>query len=136
MTPTMSVIIGGIGGVLVVFAVLFIERIKIDDPVGAVSVHGICGAWGLISVGLFATYDDAFLGRPDAGLFYGGGINQLLVQLIMLAIIAAWTIVTTSILFAVLKRTIGLRVTEAEELEGLDVLEHGLSGYPEDFTHV
>ena len=136
VTPTMSVIIGGIGGVLVVFAVLFIERIKIDDPVGAVSVHGICGAWGLISVGLFATYDDAFLGRPDAGLFYGGGINQLLVQLIMLAIIAAWTIVTTSILFAVLKRTIGLRVTEAEELEGLDVLEHGLSGYPEDFTHV
>ena len=65
---------------LVVFSVFFFDRIKIDDPVGAISVHGVCGAWGVLSIGLFATYDDAFLGREDAGLFYGGGFEQLAVQ--------------------------------------------------------
>jgi Amt family ammonium transporter len=136
VTPGMSVIIGAVGGIVVVFAVGFFDRIRIDDPVGAVSVHGVCGAWGVLSVGLFATYDDAFLGREDAGLFYGGGGEQLLVQLLMILIIAAWTIATTAALFAILKRTIGLRVTQQEELEGLDVLEHGLAGYPADLSHV
>ena len=135
VTPMMSVVIGGIAGVLVVFAVLFFDKVKIDDPVGAISVHGICGFWGLISVGLFATYDDAFLGREDAGLFYGGGIDQLLVQLLMAAIILVWVVVCTGILFGVLKATIGLRVTAEEEIEGLDVLEHGLQGYSADMAH-
>ncbi|HUS43000.1 MAG TPA: ammonium transporter [Ilumatobacteraceae bacterium] len=135
VTPMMSVVIGGIAGVLVVFAVLFFDKVKIDDPVGAISVHGICGFWGLISVGLFATYDDAFLGREDAGLFYGGGIDQLLVQLLMAAIILVWVLVCTGILFGVLKATIGLRVTAEEEIEGLDVLEHGLQGYAADMAH-
>ncbi len=135
VTPMMSVVIGGIAGVLVVFAVLFFDKVKIDDPVGAISVHGICGFWGLISVGLFATYDDAFLGREDAGLFYGGGIDQLLVQLLMAAIILVWVVVCTGILFGVLKATIGLRVTAEEEIEGLDVLEHGLQGYAADMAH-
>jgi len=135
VTPMMSVVIGGIAGVLVVFAVLFFDKVKIDDPVGAISVHGICGFWGLISVGLFATYDDAFLGREDAGLFYGGGIDQLLVQLLMAAIILVWVLVCTGILFGVLKATIGLRVTAEEEIEGLDVLEHGLQGYSADMAH-
>ncbi|MFV0308040.1 MAG: ammonium transporter [Desertimonas sp.] len=134
-TPTMSIVVGAIGGVVVVFAVLGIERMGVDDPVGAVSVHGICGAWGVLSIGLFATYDDAFLGRADAGLFYGGGIEQLVVQLLMVLIIAAWTISAASIVFFVLKRTIGLRVTREEEMEGLDVLEHGLSGYPDDVQY-
>ncbi len=135
VTPLMSVVIGGIAGVLVVFSVLFFDKVKIDDPVGAVSVHGICGLWGLLSIGLFATYDDAFLGREDAGLFYGGGIDQLLVQLLMAGIILVWVVVCTGILFGVLKATIGLRVTREEEVEGLDVLEHGLQGYAPDMAH-
>ncbi len=135
VTPVMSVVIGGIAGVLVVFSVLFFDKIKIDDPVGAVSVHGICGLWGLLSIGLFARYDDAFLGREDAGLFYGGGIDQLLVQLLMAAIILVWVVLCTGILFFALKKTIGLRVTREEEIEGLDVLEHGLQGYAPDMAH-
>jgi Amt family ammonium transporter len=85
-----------------------------------------------LSIGLFAKYDDAFLGREDAGLFYGGGFEQLFVQFLMVVIIAAWTIATASLLFFILKKTVGLRVSPEEEIEGLDVLEHGLSGYPED----
>ncbi len=135
VTPLMSVVIGGIAGALVVGAVLFFDKVKIDDPVGAISVHGVCGLWGLLSIGLFATYDDAFLGREDAGLFYGGGIDQLLVQLLMAGIILVWVVVCTGILFGVLKATIGLRVTREEEIEGLDVLEHGLQGYAPDMAH-
>jgi ammonium transporter, Amt family len=129
-------IIGGIGGVLVVFSVFFFDKIKIDDPVGAVSVHGVCGAWGVLSIGLFAKYDDAFLGREDAGLFYGGGIDQLLMQALMLVVILAWVAITTGALFFAIKSTIGLRVSAEEEIEGLDVLEHGLAGYSGDVAHV
>jgi ammonium transporter, Amt family len=136
VTPLMSVLIGAVGGVIVVFSVLFFDRIKIDDPVGAISVHGVAGAWGLLSIGLFATYDDAFLGREDAGLFYGGGFDQLAMQAVMLVIILAWVSITTAALFAAIKATIGLRVTREEEIEGLDVLEHGLQGYAPDAAHV
>ena len=125
-----------IGGIIVVFSVLFFDRIRIDDPVGAISVHGVVGAWGLLSVGLFAQFDDAFLGREDAGLFYGGGFEQLAIQAIMLVIIAAWVAATSAAVFAILKATIGLRVSAEEEIEGLDVLEHGMSGYSEDLAHV
>ena len=134
VTPIMSVVIGAIAGALVVGSVLFFDKVRIDDPVGAISVHGVCGFWGLISVGLFATYDDAFLGREDAGLFYGGGIDQLLVQLLMAAIILVWVVVCTGILFGILKATIGLRVSREEEIQGLDVLEHGLQGYAPDMA--
>jgi Amt family ammonium transporter len=130
--PLPAFLIGGLGGVLVVFSVFFFDKIKIDDPVGAISVHGVCGAWGLLSIGLFAKYDDAFLGREDAGLFYGGGIDQLIMQLVMLVIILVWVAATTAILFAVIKATIGLRVSAEEEIEGLDVLEHGMAGYSGD----
>ncbi|HUF98526.1 MAG TPA: ammonium transporter [Ilumatobacter sp.] len=133
--PFPAFVIGGIGGVVVVFAVFFFDKIKIDDPVGAVSVHGVCGAWGVLSIGLFAKYDDAFLGREDAGLFYGGGVDQLLTQLVMVLIIAAWVTVTTGALFFILKSTIGLRVSAEEEIEGLDLLEHGLQGYAPDTVH-
>ena len=132
VTPVPAFVIGAVGGVLVVFAVLFFDRIKIDDPVGAISVHGVCGAWGVISVGLFAKYDDAFLGREDAGLFYGGGIEQLAMQLVMILIIAAWVLVTTFIVFSIIKATVGLRVSAEEETQGLDVLEHGMQGYAPD----
>lgn len=127
-----SFITGAIAGIIVVFSVFGLDRRRVDDPVGAVSVHGVCGAWGLLAVGLFARYDDAFLGREKAGLFYGGGLDQLIVQVLMVLIIAAFVAVTTGILFFVMKKTIGLRVSAEEEREGLDVLEHGLSGYAAD----
>ncbi|MEZ5249338.1 MAG: ammonium transporter [Ilumatobacteraceae bacterium] len=132
VNPMMSVVIGAVGGVIVVFAVFFFDKVKIDDPVGAISVHGVCGMWGTLSIGLFARYDDAFLGREKAGLFYGGGFDQLIMQLVMVLIIAAWVTVTAGAALFILKKTIGLRVTESEEIEGLDVLEHGLSGYAPD----
>ncbi len=135
VTPVWSVVIGAVAGVLVVFAVFFFDKIKIDDPVGAVSVHGVCGLWGLLSVGLFAKYDDAFLGREDAGLIYGGGFDQLAVQALMAVIILVWVVACTGILFFVLKSTIGLRVTAEEEIEGLDFLEHGIEGYAKDLAH-
>jgi Amt family ammonium transporter len=135
VTPMMSVVIGAIAGVLVVYSVFFFDKVHIDDPVGAVSVHGVCGAWGVLSVGLFAKYDDAFLGREDAGLFYGGGIDQLAMQLVMVLVIAAWVAATTAAAFFILKKTIGLRVTAEEEMQGLDILEHGLAGYAPDMAH-
>ena len=135
VTPIISVLIGAIGGVIVVFSVLFFDRIQIDDPVGAVSVHGVVGAWGVLSIGLFAKYDDAFLRREDAGLFYGGGIEQLVVQLLMVLIITAWVGVMSFIVFSALKATIGLRVSEEEEFEGLDVPEHGMAGYSADLVN-
>ena len=115
--------------ITVVGAVLFFDRIRIDDPVGAVSVHGICGVWGTLAIGLFARYDDAFLGREDAGLFYGGGLEQLIMQGVLVLIVAAWVIPTAGLVFFGLKKTIGLRVSEEEEVGGLDVMEHGTPGY-------
>ena len=129
MAPVGSFITGLVGGFIVVGAVLFFDRIRIDDPVGAISVHGVCGVWGTLAVGLFARYDDAFLGRGDAGLFYGGGLDQLAMQAVFVAIVAAWVIPTTGLLFFALKHTIGLRVSEEEEMAGLDVMEHGTPGY-------
>ena len=126
---TGSVITGFIGGVIVVYSVLFIEKKGVDDPVGAVSVHGVCGVWGTLAVGLFARHDDAFLGRVEAGLFYGGGFDQLIAQAIGVVVIAAWVLGTSAILFKVIKSTVGLRVSEEEERAGLDVAEHGSPGY-------
>ena len=127
-----SLITGGIAGFIVVFSVLFFDRIKIDDPVGAISVHGIAGIWGTLAIGLFGRYDDAFIGREKAGLVYGGGLDQLIVQFLMVVIIAAWVALTTGILFYVIKKTMGLRVSEQEEIEGLDSHEHGMPGYVGD----
>ena len=135
LTPFGAVITGAIGGVIVVFSVLFFDKIRIDDPVGAISVHGVVGVWGTLAIGLFARYDDAFLGRDDAGLFYGGGIEQLIVQLLGVLIVAAWVLVTTGILFSVLKSMNLLRVSEEEELEGLDLHEHGTPGYAQEVKY-
>jgi ammonium transporter, Amt family len=133
VTPWGSVIIGALAGVIVVGAVLFFDKIKIDDPVGAISVHGVCGAFGTICVGLFAAEDTDFW---QQGLFYGGGTDQLVSQLIGIAAVAAFVAVTAGALFLALKVTVGLRVTPEEEIEGLDVLEHGSPGYGEDITLV
>ncbi|MEC8687349.1 MAG: ammonium transporter, partial [Actinomycetota bacterium] len=129
VTPVFALIIGLVGGVIVVFSVLGFDKIKIDDPVGAISVHGTCGIWGTLSIGLFAKYDDAFLGREDAGLIYGGGFDQLAMQFVMVVIVIAWVGIASFILFGALKATMGLRVSEEEEVSGLDVAEHGSSGY-------
>jgi Amt family ammonium transporter len=123
-----SIPIGLIGGVLVVLSVLFVERVlKIDDPVGAVSVHGVCGAWGTLSLGLWSTGSgDA---SPLPGFFYGGGTDQLINQAIGVGAIFAWCLVTGAILFCGLKYTVGLRVGPDEEMEGLDIGEHGNAAY-------
>lgn len=132
VTPQAALIIGGIAGILVVFAVSFFDNVvRIDDPVGAISVHGVCGAFGTICVGLFARQDAE--GFWKQGLLYGGGTDQLVAQVIGVLAIAVWVSVTAYLLFAALKAFGGLRVTEAEELAGLDVLEHGSPGYGEGF---
>lgn len=121
VTPGGAIVIGVIAGILVVFAVEFFDRIvKIDDPVGAISVHGINGAFGTLAVGLFA---------KDGGLLYGGGFNMLLSQLIGVVSVAAWAIGTGLILFYGLKYTVGIRVTAKEEENGLDYYEHGEKAY-------
>jgi len=127
-----ALLTGAAAGVIVVFSMLYIERSGIDDPVGAVSVHGVCGFWGTLAVGLFARYDDGYLGRDEAGLFFGGGAQQLVVQLVLGAVVAAWVLVTTGVLFAVLRRFGLLRVSPQEEALGLDLTEHGIGAYPAD----
>lgn len=121
-----SIFIGFVAGVLIVFSVLALDKLKIDDPVGAVSVHGVAGAWGTLGVGLFA---HPKLGE-SVGLFYGGGWQLLKVQSIGVLIAFVWTFSISWILFKTLKATIGLRVTEDEEIIGLDILEHGNEAYP------
>jgi Amt family ammonium transporter len=120
--------------VLVVFSVKFFDRMKVDDPVGAISVHGVCGTWGTLSIALFSTYDDAFLGREDAGLFYGGGLDQLWTQGSYVLAHFVFVCAAAGLVFLAIKATLGLRVTEQEELVGLDVEEHGSPGYAMDVT--
>ena len=118
VSPVGAFFIGLICGILVPIVVEFIDKkLKVDDPVGAVAVHGCCGAVGTILVGIFAT---------DGGLLYGGGIHYFLVQLLGVAAVIAWVAVTMSVVFAVIKKTIGLRVSEEEEIVGLDIMEHAL----------
>jgi len=120
VSPGGAIIIGLIAGVLVVLSVLFLDKIRIDDPVGAVSVHGTCGVWGTLAVGLFNT---------DVGLFYGGGIKQLFIQLTGAAAFFAWAFGAGLLMFFIIKKTIGLRVSKYEELQGLDINEHGVEAY-------
>jgi Amt family ammonium transporter len=121
VSPLGAVLIGTIAGFVLVFSVEFIDQVlKVDDPVGAISVHGVCGALGTLLVGVFAV---------DGGLFYGGGFKQLGIQLVGVVSIAAWALGTGFILFKILKATNGLRVSRRIEEEGLDVYEHGEGVY-------
>lgn len=135
-----AAIIGLVAGILVVVAVEFIDiKLKIDDPVGAVAVHGANGMWGTLSVGLFATGNGQNLGHGGenvVGLFYGGGFAQLGIQALGVLAVAAWTVVTMIIVFQVIKHTVGLRVTKDEEMKGLDVTEHGLVNAYADFMPI
>ncbi|MBT5094992.1 MAG: ammonium transporter, partial [Halobacteriovoraceae bacterium] len=129
-TPLGAMAIGLVGGVLVVFSVLFVERVlRVDDPVGAISVHGVCGAWGTLACGLFNAESILGIGKTSTGLFYGGGFNQTISQLIGIGACFVWAVSTGLILFMVIKKTIGLRVSEEEELSGLDITEHGMEAY-------
>ena len=121
VSPIGAVVIGAVAGILVVFSVLFIDHIlKIDDPVGAVSVHGVCGAWGTLSAGLF---------NLESGLFYGFGAGQLITQIIGVVTAFIWAFGLGMVLFTITKYTIGLRVTPEEERQGLDIGEHGMEAY-------
>lgn len=126
-----SIFIGLVAGLLVVFGVWLLDyKLKIDDPVGAVAVHGCNGIWGTLAVGLFATGN----GQDGiTGLFYGGGFEQLGIQALGVLSVGCWTAVTVTILFLAIKHTIGLRVSRHEEIVGLDSTEHGLTSSYADF---
>jgi Amt family ammonium transporter len=132
VSPGGAIIIGLLSGIVVVLSVLFIDQtLHIDDPVGAVSVHGICGALGTLCVGLFASPAYASsAGMGDvAGLFYGGGFELLGIQAIGVLSVMGWVVVTGTAMFLAIKATIGLRVSRDEELRGLDIGEHGMEAY-------
>ncbi len=122
-----AIVIGGVAGLLVCFGVWFLDyKLHIDDPVGAVAVHFMNGVWGTIAVGLFAT-TTAPENDEMVGLFYGGGFSQLGIQALGVVSVAAWAALTMLAVFGLIKLIFGLRVTEEEEIEGLDVMEHGLA---------
>ncbi len=124
--PWAAVVIGLLAGVIMIAGVHVVKLVlKVDDPVGAISVHGICGAWGLLAVGIFAT------GHNDVEGLIAGNAEQLVPQIIGLLVAAAWGLGAGFILFKALDMTMGLRASEEEEMQGLDVPEHGRSAYPE-----
>lgn len=129
VSPVGAAIIGIVAGIAVVVVIEFVDKVlKIDDPVGAIGVHGCCGALGTILTGMFAV---------DGGLFYGGGVHMLAVQCLGVISVILWVVVTMTIVFCLIDKTIGLRVTEREEVEGLDSTEHGLvSAYADFMTPV
>ncbi len=116
MSPTDAILIGAIAGIIIVFAVSLIDKLKLDDPVGAIAVHLVCGIWGTLAVGVFGKL---------------AGLNQFLSQLIGVASYAAICIVSSFVILYTLKKTVGIRVSEKEELEGLDSHEHGMNAYPD-----
>jgi Amt family ammonium transporter len=118
VTPASALVIGAVGGALVVFSVQFFDRIRIDDPVGAISVHGMCGVWGTLA----------------AAVFHVGGFSfaQLATQFIGVLAAFAWSFGFAMVLFNLLKWTVGLRVSQDEEIEGLDLGEHGAEAYPSE----
>jgi Amt family ammonium transporter len=126
VTPAASILIGLIAGIIVVYSVMFFDKLKIDDPVGALSVHLVNGIWGTIAVGLFAA-PELFSGK--AGLFYGGGFKQLGIQLTGIAATGTTVFILSFLLWSIIKLVFGLRGSHEEEIGGLDVGEMGLEGY-------
>ena len=116
---------GLLAGVIVVVSCVTVDRLRIDDPVGAISVHGVCGAFGTLAVGLF---------HREVGLLVGGAATQLVIQAIGVAAGFLWAFPVSLLIFLAIKHTVGLRVTEAEEIEGLDLTEHGVYAYPPSFV--
>ena len=116
MGPTDAILIGAIAGIIIVFAVAFVDKLKLDDPVGAIAVHLACGIWGTLAVGIFGAL---------------AGVDQLVSQLVGILSYAAICIASSFLILFVLKKTVGIRVSEKEELEGLDAHEHGMDAYPD-----
>ena len=114
MSPMDAIFIGTIAGVIIVFGISFIDKLKLDDPVGAIAVHLICGIWGTLAVGIFGEM---------------AGIDQFITQLIGVGIVGAFSVVTAFIILIIIKKTIGLRVDKEEEIKGLDLSEHGMDAY-------
>lgn len=139
VSNTGALIIGLVGGIIVYAGVMFNENVlKVDDPVGAIAVHGYSGSWGLIAVGLFALgtgegsiLEGAAYTAETAGLLYGGGVGLLLIQIVAVILSIVWAFGISFIIFKILDVIIGLRVSEEHEIAGLDVVEHGISAYPE-----
>lgn len=134
VSVTSSLIIGAIAGVIVVFSVLFFDRIKVDDPVGATSVHLVCGIFGTLSVGLFAQAGVTSLSTVN-GLFFGGGFSLLGVELLGIIAVGLFVFISSVLVWILLEKTMGIRVTLEEEIMGLDIGEHGHTAYP-DFAIV
>lgn len=132
VTPGAAIIIGAISGIVTFFTAQWFEKAGLDDPIYAFSVHGMAGIWGTLSTGLFATPELAEkVGIGGPGLFYGGGFHQLGVQALGVVGAFAFVLVISLIVLGAIKATVGLRVTEEEEVIGLDLSEHGSYGYPE-----
>jgi Amt family ammonium transporter len=138
VSPTGAIILGAIAGVIVVMGVELLEWLRIDDPIGAVPVHGMCGIWGTLSLGLFASGQFGATGpvsadnaAPLAGLFYGGGTKVLAAQAIGSVIVTVATFGVSLLIMGLINLLGMLRVSPEGELEGLDVHEHGISAYPE-----
>jgi len=135
VTPIGAALIGVVAGVLVIYSSIIVEKMGVDDVAGAISVHGTCGAWGVVSVGLFACgeYGAGYNGvaTPVIGLFYGGGVGQMLMQLIDVSVLITWAFV---VMFAWMKFSnliIPIRPTAEEELKGLDATQMGVLAYPD-----
>lgn len=124
--PGAAIIIGGIAGVVVVMGVMLLDKLHIDDPVGAVPVHGFNGIWGTLAIGLFGKES---LGLMSDGFFYGGGLKLFGIQLLGTLSVVVFIVISMGIVFKVIQKTIGLRVDRNEELKGLDIVEHGMESY-------
>jgi Amt family ammonium transporter len=129
VTPGYAILIGAVGGVIVVYGAILLERLKIDDPVSAVPVHLMNGVWGTLAIGIFATENGV------TGLV-AGNASQILAQLIGVAAVGVWCVATGTILFGAIKVVTGLRVSREEEIKGLDIEEHGTEAYPRDVVSV
>ncbi len=127
VAPWASIVIGFIAGIIMYATLEFVDKIGVDDPLGAIAAHGMGGIWGTLSLGLFTTPDLAVIGQP--GLLYGGGFTQLGVQIVGVIAAGGFVFITSLAVFAILKATIGLRVKPEQELNGLDISEHGVYGY-------
>jgi Amt family ammonium transporter len=137
VTPWAAIVIGLVAGVIAVFGVLLVERLRIDDPVGAVAVHGFAGVWGTLSLGFFTLPALAEkLATGSGGIFYGGGAHQLGTQALGLVAVGGFTFTASFLALFIMKKVAGIRAEEHVETAGLDVSEHGMWGYPEFYIPV
>ena len=137
VAPWAAILIGFVSGIIVVVGSLLVEKVGIDDPVGAIAAHGMSGVWGTLALGFLAVPELADkLATGRGGLFYGGGVHQLGVQALGLVSVGAFTFTVSFVILYVFKKTFGIRTEPEVESAGLDVSEHGMWGYPEFYIPV